>query len=154
MSDLLLKKLREMFPPVGPKKFERITTYPPNSGKWIEKIHLNLIEKRFLDLKEPIVKSREIEEIAENIFDVEYDFYEHQEEGNVILFRPNFCDEYNQNYSGHYIALENPLKIPKITISTGNRGSIQLMGPQREKYLLFVEKTYKLFSEKLIKVKK
>ena len=49
MSDRLYKQFCEKYPPT-PKGFSRISLYPPNGGEtWIERIHLNLMEKEFLD---------------------------------------------------------------------------------------------------------
>lgn len=149
MSDVLYRVLCKKYPPVGPNNFSRVTLYPLNGGeKGIERIHLNLVEKVFLDRKKPLVEPNVVEELAKKIFeDVNHNFYEEQEEGNVIFFRPKEIDEYSQNYTGHYIAVHDPLIIPKITISTGNRGIMKLHKRQRKKYLQFVNDLYGIFLE-------
>ena len=151
MSDKLYKTLCETFPPIGSCKAPRITLYPPDSGgTWIERIYLNLIEKEFLKIEQPIVKSKEIKELAGRIFeDIEFNFFKHQEEGNVISFIPDGIDSYSQNYIGHYISVRDPLRYPIITISTGNRGSIRLYPRQRKKYFQFVKELYGLFLGKI-----
>lgn len=152
MSDILYKMFCEKFPPT-PRRVPRVSIYPPNGGEsWIERIHLNLIEKIFIDRdrkEPPLLESKDIDCLAEKIFDdINYEFYEQQEEGNVIDFSPEGIDDYTQNYMGHYIAVHEPLRIPRITISTGNRGSIGLHKRQREKYFQFVDELYGIFLKK------
>ena len=149
MSDKLYEMLCKRFPPVGPKGYTRVSIYPPGEEKLIEGIHLNLIEKVFLSIKKPLLNSEVIESLASHIFnDIHYDFYKNQEEGDVILFRPREVDDYAQRYANHYIAIHHPLKYPKITISTGNRGRTELNSRQREKYYQFVIELNDLFLEK------
>ena len=150
MSDTLYKMFCEKYPPIGLWKTSRITLYPSyGGGTWIERIHLNLLEKiflEFLEKRKPLIKSDDIGKLAKKIFDdINYDFYTHREEGNVIFFRPEGIDKYSQNYAGHYIAVHEPLIIPKILISTGNRGAIGLHNKQREKYFQFVDELYDIF---------
>ena len=129
--------LNEKFPPIGPYKTERVTTYIPDGPT--ERIHLYLIDKIYLDIREPIVQSEQVEGLAKKIFDdIDFRFYGHQEEGNVIQFKPYGLDKYVQNYLGHYIAVHEPLKFPKMTISTANRGAFRLHERQRQKYFDFV----------------
>ena len=107
------------------------------------------VEKIFIGIRTPIIEPGDIGELAKKIFDdVNFDFYKHQEEGNVILFRPNGIDDYSQNYMGHYVSVKDPLRYPIMTISTGNRGSIKLHLRQRGKYFQFVKELYELFLEK------
>ena len=152
MSDKLFELFCQKFPPT-PLGYQRISVYPPSECEkptWIERIHLDLIEKEFLNIKQPIVKLEEIGELAERIFnDINFDFYKYQEEGNLIFFRPNGIDNYCQKYSGHFIEIYEPLRYPKILISTGNRGSIELHPKQRRKYFQFVKKLYELFLRKI-----
>ncbi len=147
MSDKLYQLLCRRFPPTC-RGYKRISIYPPcedENPTWIERIHLNLVEKEFLDIKESLVKSEEIEGLAKEIFDdIPFRFYKNQEEGNIIYFAPEGIDNYNQKYFGHFIEIHEPLIIPKITISTGNRGSIDLHQRQRKKYFKFVENLYDL----------
>ncbi|MEA3229646.1 MAG: hypothetical protein U9P44_01915 [archaeon] len=145
MSEVLYKMFCEKFPPIG--SVSRISVYPLDSGgTLIERIYLNLLDESFIEVEEPLTDSDSIKKLAGKIFDdVEFDFYKHSEEGNIIFFNPEGVDDYSQNYSGHYIAVREPLKIPVITISTGNRGAIKLNSRQRDKYFYFVCELYDMF---------
>jgi hypothetical protein len=148
MSDKLYEMLRIKFPPVGPYKIERVTTYPPDCDRCIERIHLNLIDEAFFGLKEPILESASIEKLAKKTFDIPFRFYTQQEEGDVILFSPEGIDEYIQKYAGHSIeVLQKPPRSPIITFSTGNRGCIGLHNRQRKKYFNFAVNLNDLFLE-------
>jgi hypothetical protein len=132
MTDKLCKMLISRFPPL-PSGAKRVTTY-----YGVERIHLSLIDRSFLDLEEPLVEPRIIEDIAKRLFDVDFRFYKHQEEGDIILFSPRGIDDYNNRYAGHHIAIEqNPHMFPTITFSTGNRGAATLSDRQRSKYYHF-----------------
>ncbi|MCK4730669.1 MAG: hypothetical protein KAT28_05105 [Candidatus Aenigmarchaeota archaeon] len=147
MSDTLYEKLCEKFPQIGP--VPRISTYPEGGDKYIERIHLNLIEEAFLGLTKPLLESKDIENLAKEIFDdIPYEFHKHPSEGNIISFLPEGVDEYAQSYMGHDITIKEPLKHPKITILTGNRGSIKLHPEQRDKYFQFAVDLYETFLEK------
>lgn len=149
MSDKLYEMFKLRFPPVGPYKTERVTIYPPDCGRAIERIHLNLIDESFLGLEEPILESASIEKLAKKTFDdIPFRFYTQQDEGDVILFSPEGIDEYSQKYAGHSIeVLQKPPRFPWITFSTGNRGCIGLHKRQRKKYFNFTVDLNDLFLE-------
>ena len=149
MSDVLLKMFRERYPPVGPKDYERLSTYPFNGGDYIERIYLELLEKIFVDLYKPLIVPEDIEKLAEKIFDdIDHKFYYLQDEGYIISFKPPAdIDEYFQSYAEHTISVKKPFIFPKITFSTGNRGSIKLHDRQREKYFQFANELYDIFME-------
>ncbi len=147
MSDILYKQLCEKFPPIG--QLSRISIYPEGGERYIERIYLNLIEEIFLGLTKPLLKSKDIETLAKKIFDdIPYEFHKHPDEGNIISFLPEGVDEYAQSYMEQDIIIKDPLNYPKITISTGNRGSIKLHPEQRDKYFQFAVELYESFLEK------
>ena len=104
----------------------------------VERVHLQLMDRNFHKTKKT-ASSETVKEIADRIFnDVEFRFYTHQEEGDVILFSPNGIDNYSQKYVGHAIeVLQRPGRFPVITFSTGNRGDAGLNSKQRKKYFQF-----------------
>ena len=53
--------------------------------------------------------------------------------------------KYQGNHSEHSIEVILPSTHPVITISTGNRGAIDLLPKQRDNYYNFVENIYRLF---------
>ena len=98
MSDVLLKRFRARYPPVGPHNTERLSTYPPDGGDtWIERIHLELLEKIFVDLRKPLIVPEDIEKLAEKIFDdIDFKFYYNIDEGHMIFFVPFGIDKYTK----------------------------------------------------------
>ena len=117
MSDILYEKLCEKFPPI--EQFSRLSIYPEGGEKYIERIHLNLIEEAFLEVTKPLLESKDIEILAEKIFDdIPYEFQKHPSEGNIISFLPEGVDGYAQSYMEHYIIVQEPLNYQKIKIST------------------------------------
>jgi len=154
MSEILCKMLYERFPPIGPHNVNRVLIYtgfateawtPNSKGQThIERIHLDLIDRIFLDVKEALVQPEEIKRLADKIFDIPFDF-NLTDDGYTIYFQQHGIDDYSQKYSHHFIAVKEQLKKPQIMISTGNRGAIVLNNMQREKYFQFVTELYDLF---------
>ena len=148
MSDKLVEMFRKRYP-LTPRGYDRIYTYPPNGS--IERIHLHLVEKdflKFLDKKKPLADISSIKNIAQEVFnDIGCKFYTLEEQGidNIFSFYPKKMDDYNESYTGHFIEIREPLIIPKIMISTGNRGRIKLHDRQRKKYFQFINEVYDIF---------
>ncbi len=150
MSDILYKQLLEKYPDT-PKGYKRVSLYPKEKNAPIEFFHLDLVEKIFIDIKDrrPLSSKKEIRSIADKIFDdVTHKFWD-DEEGYMIKFTPRGIDDYLQHYKGHYIAIDEHFFIPKIVISTGNRGLNVLHPKQREKYFEFVNNIHDLFVERV-----
>jgi len=150
MSDILYNQLLEKYPDT-PRGYKRVSLYPKEKNAPIEFFHLNLVEKIFTDIEDrkPLANKEEIKDIADKIFDdVTHKFWENTEEGYMIKFSLEGIDDYFQHYSGHYIAVDEHFFIPKIVISTGNRGLNVLHPKQRERYFKFVNEVYDLFVER------
>jgi hypothetical protein len=137
MTDILANILRAEYPQIN--SFDPISIYGAH-----ERIYLNLTNKKFH--KAPKFNdSNKIFQIAEKIFDVPFDFEIKGDIGEAIFFSPQKNDEYHQNHFGHYIQVHLPYSYPLITISTGNRGAVELFENQRMNYFQFVKETYNLF---------
>jgi len=155
MSDKLYERLCREFPPTL-TGYKRLSVYPPTDEErptWIERIHLNFSEKEFFDIEESFVTSEDIGMLARKIFnDITFDFQSVQEgcdKGHFIFFRSEGINRYNQNYSGHFIEVVEPLRRARMLFSTGNRGRIELHPRQRDKYFQFAKQAHALFIEKL-----
>jgi hypothetical protein len=151
MTDILFQKLKERFPPVN--DYERISIY----GAY-ERIYLDLIDYAFIGM--PYFDSQErIKNLALKTFDVNFisKFLKDGGEQRLsIIFEPVILNktkmsyelfEYHENHSGHSMDVMLPSTHPIITISTGNRGHVDLLPKQRENYYNFVENVYRLFLE-------
>jgi hypothetical protein len=149
MTDILFQRFRERFPSIN--DYERITIY----GAY-ERIYLDLIEAEFIS--SPLFDSKEkIKDLALKIFDVNF-IYKFLRDGldervgiifdPIILPKPKMSYESfrrNMNYSGHSIEITLPASHPMITISTGNRGAVDLIEKQRDNYYNFVVEVYEIF---------
>jgi len=151
MSDKLVEMFKEKYP-LTPRGYDRVSIYPRGGGTWVERIHLDLVEKEFLKFqidKKPLADISSIKDVAKRVFDdIGHRHYTLKDQGNlldILYFEPKGIDDYNQSYSNHFIEIREPLIIPKIMISTGNRGRIKLHERQREKYFQFVNDVYNLF---------
>lgn len=144
MTVELVKMFEDRFPPVGPHKVPRVSTY-----HGIERIYLTLLDEVFVGINKPLVTIDEIKTLAHKIFDkdVNFEFKENQGtlDGAVILFEPRGGDNYSMNYSGHSIQVHKPFIVPEITLSLANRGTAKLYPKQRNKYFQFVNNLYELF---------
>ncbi len=147
MTDILFKRFRERFPPIGDR--ERITIYEA-----YERIYLDLIEREFVEAPQ-FDSLDKIKDLASKTFDVNfywgYSHYNMSHNVPTIIFDPK-CGtkklmEYDDWYSCHSIEVDIPSFHLVITISTGNRGRADLIEKQRDKYFEFVEGVYKLFLE-------
>ncbi len=149
MTEILFKKLRERFPPIN--DYERITVYEA-----YERVYLDLIESAFMKDKQ-FNSPEKIKNLAQRIFDVNFVYIPLNNGGEkrwTVIFEPIILDKgkmseesfrYQENYSGHSIEVILPSSHPMITISTANRGAIDLFPKQRDNYYNFVEDVYKLF---------
>lgn len=142
---------REKYPPT-PRGNQRMSIYPPAEDEdncaLVERIYLDLIEKIIIntDRTKKLIEVSLIENLAKKIFDdVNFKFYEDSEEGPIIFFEPTKIDKYSDSYTHHYIAVDKKLRIPTLTISTGNRGAIELHPRQRKKYFQFVNELYETY---------
>ena len=149
MTDILFQRLMERFPPID--DYERVSIY----GAY-ERIYLDLIESAFMKSKQ-FNLSKKIKNLALRIFDVNFIYIPLSDGGEkrwsvifepIILDKEKMSDEsfkYQGNHSEHSIEVILPSTHPVITISTGNRGAIDLLPKQRDNYYNFVENIYRLF---------
>ena len=139
MTEKLVKILSELYPPA--KNHDRISIYGAH-----ERIYLLLFDHVFSGT--PIIHDIEcFRKLANETFDVHFYIGSKGDIKNAVFFEPNSQDDYQQNYSNHFIQIILPSNFPQITISTGNRGRVNLLDKQREKYLEFVKYVYGIFAE-------
>ena len=136
MTEKLVKILSKLYPPI--ENNNRVSIYGAH-----EEIYLLLFDYIFVNAK--INDIEVFRKSADKIFDVPFYLGSKGDIKNAVFFEPNSQDEYQQNYSNHFIQISLPSKFPKMTISTGNRGKVKLLDKQREKYLEFVKNVYKIF---------
>lgn len=101
---------------------------------------LNRHSNSYLDSK--------IHKIAENTFDVAFDFAANNDTQH-ISFTPKMKSTYNKNHLGQYIQIISFPRQTKIILSIKNKNNeTELYGIQRGNYLTFITEVYKLFSTK------
>jgi hypothetical protein len=146
MTVELVKILYEIYPPKdGLDKVNNISIYGAH-----ERVYLTLLNRSFIDSKK-ISDINIFRPLAENIFDVPFYIGSRGDVKNAVFFEPNSPDKYSQNYSNHYIQINLPLTYLEMTISTGNRGRVDLFDKQRKKYVEFVNGVYDIFPCKIRK---
>ncbi len=137
MTDILFKKLKEEFPPIH--DFSRVTIYGAQ-----ERIYLNLIDEAFSDA-DPFNNASRVEQLARELFDVNFVFESRGDVGTAIFFEPNVNDPYHLKHTHHYIQVHFRSRYPMMTIAIGNRGEGDLHDKQRENYFTFVKRIFELF---------
>ena len=146
MTDKLVKMFEGKYPPVGPHKTSRVSTY-----NGIERIYLNLLDKVFVGIEKPLVFMGEIKTLTNKIFDGDANIRFEEDPGTltgaVIIFEPRGADNYSMNYDGHSIQVHKPFVVPVVTLSLANRGAAKLYHKQRNKYFGFVNNLYELYLE-------
>jgi len=147
MTDKLVKMFEGKYPPVGPYKTSRVSTY-----YGIERIYLNLLDEVFVGIRRPLVIMSEIKTLTNKIFDGDANFKFDADPGTltgaVIIFEPRGTDSYSMNYSGHSIQVHKPFVVPVVTLLLANRGAAKLYHRQRNKYFRFVNNLYRLYAER------
>jgi len=137
MTEKLYSLLKEEYPEANGS--EQVTIYGAH-----ERIYLNILDERLRGAPE-IKDSSEITRIAEEVFDVPFEFEAKGDVGEAVFFNPVSEDPYQQNHYAHFVQVYLPSNYPLIIISTGNRGAVELFQIQRKNYFDYIMKIHELF---------